>query len=219
MHEYLIYGSYPELVLEPLHENKIAILKELATSYIKKDIIDSEIKSSELYLNILQLLASQTSSLFNVNSIGNALKKSNNTIDSYMSAMLKSFHIVKVTPFHSNFVKEIIKMPKIYFADLGLRNYFINDFSPIATRKDKGALFENFVFRRFYDNYDEENIQFWLTQKKHEVDFVIAKQKAYEVKFTEKQFDKTRYRYFESKYPEISIELIHYENINNIILT
>lgn len=218
MHEYLIYGSYPELVLESKLESKKEILKELATSYIKKDIIDSNIKSPELYYQILQLLASQTGSLFNMNSISNILKKSNQTIESYVYVMLKSFHIAKISPFYGNLTKEIRKMPKIYFTDLGLRNFFTKNYNPIALRQDKGELFENFVFRRFYDNYDEMDIQFWLTQKKHEVDFVINKQKAYEVKFSESQFNRKKYQYFMDKYPDINLQLIHYNNINEIEL-
>ncbi|MCF6182095.1 ATP-binding protein [Lutibacter sp.] len=218
MHEYLLYGSYPELVLETSIKNKKDILKELATSYIKKDIIDSNIKSPELYYQILQLLSNQTTSLFNTNSISKTFKKSNQTIELYTYTMFKSFQISKITPFYSNFNKEIRKMPKIYFTDLGLRNYFAQNFEPIALRKDKGELFENFVYRRFSDKYEDLDIQFWLTQKKHEIDFIIKKQKAFEVKFSEKQFNKEKYQYFVKKYPNIKLNLIHFNNVNEIIL-
>ena len=216
MHEYLLYGSYPELVLESSIDGKKEILKELATSYIKKDIIDAKLKSPEVYYKILQLLANQISSLYNTNNLSNILKLSNKSIEAYIYTMLKSFHVAKITPFFNNFTKEIKKMPKIYFLDLGLRNYFVNNFEPIALRKDKGELFENFVFRRFYDNYDELDIQFWQTQKKHEVDFIIQTQKAYEVKYSEKQFNFSKYKYFIAKYPNIKLNLIHYNNVNEI---
>jgi predicted AAA+ superfamily ATPase len=218
MHEYLIYGSYPELVLEPNSDYKKEILKEIATSYIKKDIVDSNIKSPELYYQILQLLSIQTGSLFNINSISKLLAKSNQTVNSYIYAMLKSFHISRISPFYSNLTKEIKKMPKMYFTDLGLRNYFANNFEAIALRKDKGELFENYVFKRLYDKYDELDIQFWLTQKKHEVDFIIKKKKAYEVKLSEKQFNIKKYRYFTEKYPAIKLQLIHYNNVSSISL-
>ncbi len=213
MHEYIIYGSYPELVLEPDIAYKKEILKEIANSYIKKDIDEANIKSPDLYYRILQLLADQTGSLYNVNSIGKLLSKSNQTIESYIYTMLKSFHVSKISPFYSNFAKEIKKMPKIYFTDLGLRNYFKNNFEPIALRKDKGEVFENFVFKCFYDLYDELDIQFWLTQKKHEVDFIIKKSRAYEVKLSEKQFNIKKYQYFTEKYPNIPLALLHYNNI------
>jgi len=108
MHEYLIYGSYPELILAPNLDDKKEILKEIATSYIKKDIVDSNIRSPELYYQILQLLASQTGSLFNINNLSKLLAKSNQTIDSYIYVMLKSFHISRISPFYSNLILPIL---------------------------------------------------------------------------------------------------------------
>ena len=104
----------------------------------------------------------------------------------------------------------------LFFIDLGLRNYFAQNFAPIALREDKGALFENFVFRRFYDKYDEMDIQFWRTQKKHEIDFIINRKSAYEVKYSEKLFNKNKYLYFIEKYPDIDLQLIHFNNVNEI---
>lgn len=217
MHEYLIYGSYPEVVLENNIDDKKSILKELATSYIKKDISESNLQSPELYFDLLQIIAIQTGSLFNTNSVSTVLKKSNQTIDSYIHTMKKSFHITEIRPFHQNISKEIRKMPKLYFNDLGLRNFFAKNFNPIAQRNDKGVLFENFVFRRFYDKYDEFDIQFWRTQKKHEIDFIINRKSAFEVKFSDKQFNKKKYLFFTEQYPEIKLELIHYKNINSLL--
>ncbi|MFK7780466.1 MAG: hypothetical protein QM490_05030 [Candidatus Gracilibacteria bacterium] len=48
--------------------------------------------------------------------------------------MKKSFHIATISPFYENIRKELTKMQKVYFYDLGLRNYFISNF-------------ENFDFR------------------------------------------------------------------------
>lgn len=59
-------------------------------------------------------------------------------------------------------------------------------------------------------------IQFWLTQKKHEIDFIINKKAAFEVKFSEKQFNEKKYHYFTNAYPNIKINLIHYNNVNEI---
>lgn len=218
MHEYMIYGAYPEVVTETSASNKVETLKELATSYIKKDIIDSNIQSPELYYKIMQILAENSGSLFNINTLSGILQKSNHTVENYVYTMIKSFHVCPVRPFYTNLVKEIRKMPKLYFTDLGLRNYLVKNFSPLALRDDKGKIFENFVFRRFYDRYDEMDIQFWLTQKKHEIDFIVNKENAFELKFSSKHFDKSKYRYFTENYPDIPLQLIHYDNVNEIKL-
>ena len=104
-------------------------------------------------------------------------------------------------------------MPKIYLNDLGLRNYFMNNFLPIASRDDRGDLLENYAFRAFLDRYPLEDIKFWRTQKGQEVDFIIAEENAYEIKYDQKGYDDSKYQYFKDQYPEIPLALVHKNNI------
>lgn len=54
-------------------------------------------------------------------------------------------YIVKfVQPFYTNKLKEIVKAPKVFFVDTGIRNSLLPDFR--SERPDIGALFENYVF-------------------------------------------------------------------------
>ncbi|MEA3445842.1 MAG: ATP-binding protein [Bacteroidota bacterium] len=213
MSEYVIYGGYPEVVTSQNIDDKKATLKELANSYIKKDALEANLKNTETYFHLMRILAFQTGSLTNASEIGRDLKISTPTIEKYLNVMRKVFHISTIQPFSGNFSKEIRKMPKTYFNDLGLRNYFVRDFSPLPLRNDIGALFENFIFRRFLDNYDILDIQFWRTQKMQEVDFVIQQKKAFEVKFSEKNIKPKKYEYFQSKYPNINLEFLTFENV------
>ena len=127
--------------------------------------------------------------------------------------MKKSFHIVTIKPFFRNMAKELRKMPKVFFSDLGLRNHFINNFEPLILREDKGALFENFVFRLFYDKIREDRIQYWRTQKQQEVDFIINAKKAFEVKFSVSAYRPSKYAAFKKLYPDVPLQLIHYKNV------
>lgn len=212
MNEYIIYGGYPEIVLEEDIKEKQNILKEIGQSYVKKDAVEANVKYPELYLNLMAVLAEQSGSLFNAENTGRDLSVSGFTIESYITIMMRSFHITKVKPFYRSIAKEIRRMPKIYFNDLGLRNYFNKDFSPIASRDDKGNLFENFVFRRLLDRNDSDDIKFWRTQKKQEVDFVVSNKKAFEVKFNKSGYRTSKYKQFKDAYPAIPLELIHFEN-------
>ena len=110
-------------------------------------------------------------------------------------------------------------MPKIYFSDLGIRNYLVNNFSPIAMRQDKGDLLENYLFNVFKAKYGLENVKFWRTQNKQEVDFIIKKQSqkkyAYEVKFQKKNFSQSKYNFFKKSYPEIALSCI---DLNSAII-
>jgi len=69
-----------------------------------------------------------------------------------------------------------------------------------------------------YDFYSVDDIRFWRTQKKQEVDFIIQESRAYEVKYSKKAFNPSKYRYFEKKYPNIPLDLIHLDNVLEINL-
>jgi len=212
--EYLLYGGYPDIVLEPSLERKLEILKEIAGSYIKKDIEEAYVQYPDAYLNILAILSQQIGSLLNVNSISKSLKIKSDTIQSYLYVMQKSFHIGLVKPFYKSVSSELRKMRKSYFMDMGLRNYFAGNFDPVITRDDKGEILENYVYRLFSDHYDEDwDIHYWRTQKQQEIDFIIQEKHAYEVKFSANLFKPYKYKLFQQKYPNIPLELLTYENI------
>ncbi|HPR18153.1 MAG TPA: ATP-binding protein [Candidatus Cloacimonadota bacterium] len=217
LNEYLLFGGYPAVVLENDLLEKKLILKDLVESYIKKDIEESNLKTPKIYYDILKMLAAN-SGLFNANNFANHLHISQTSVILYVTLMKSSFHITEIRPYHRNSTKELRKMPKIYLNDLGLRNYLLNNFEPIATREDRGDLLENFVFRRFYDMYEPDEIKFWRTQKKQEVDFIIQDSKAYEVKFTDQNFKLEKYKFFTENYPEIPLNLIHFGNVLKVKL-
>jgi len=216
--EYIQYGSYPEVVLADNVEMKKRLIEELALAYIKKDILEAGLKESEKYFKILRILASQTGQLVNLNDFAKTLNLSVQTVEEYLRVMQKSYHLALIKPFYSNIKKELTKMQKVYFFDLGLRNYLLNNFELIEKRIDKGDYLENIIFLKFLAKERLDNINFWRTQNKNEVDFIINRQKAYEVKFDKKQFRETKYKNFMEKYPDIKLKVLSYEVLLSEVL-
>jgi predicted AAA+ superfamily ATPase len=205
--EYLIYGGYPRVVLSQFQE-KQEILRDIAYSYIKKDIYEANIKQDQVFYKLLKILASQIGGLVNSSELANTLNVSKTAIDNYLSIMEKSFHISLIRPFFSNVRKELIKMPKVYFLDIGLRNFFISNFQPLEIRQnDKGILLENTVFRHFLENYQIDEIKFWRTIQKNEIDFIVG-EKAFEIKINPKQFKENNYKKFLQNYPKITFFIV-----------
>lgn len=217
--EYMLFGGYPDVVLENQIEEKKAILDEIASSYVKKDALEASVKYPDAYLMIMTLLGAQIGGLVNINDIGRDMKLDHGTVEAYIRVMRKSFHISLIKPYFKNLPKELRKMSKVYFNDLGLRNHFVRNYSPIALRDDRGALLENYVFRLFLDHYKQDDIKFWRTQKKQEVDFIIESKIAYEVKYSEPLFKENKYAYFREKYPKMPLYLIHAENVLEFPIT
>jgi len=209
INEYMIYGGYPRVVLSTDPHEKIEILLELLTSYIKKDILESGIKNDQNVLALLRILADQTGSLLNVNSLSKILRLSHSAIENYIYILKKAFILFTISPFAHNIRSEIRKMPKIFFADTGLRNALLKNFEPLGLRRDRGDLYENFIFRQLSDRVSIDEIKFWRTQQGNEVDFVISDRFAYEVKFQAEMIQLSKYTKFLKNYPNISLKFIY----------
>lgn len=207
--EYLIYGGYPKAVLAENAELKKMILEEIGSFYIKKDITDAGIRNTEKFFGLLKILAGQTGQLVNSQELAQTLSVAHKTIEEYLYVMKKSYQLAFVSPFYRNLRKELVKMPKVYFYDLGLRNFFLGDYSKIDSRSDKGVYLENIAFREFLRETENiGKIKFWRTQDQKEVDFVIGKE-AYEIKFSaSRQKKEKRYEKFRKQYPDIKLFLL-----------
>jgi len=204
--EFIIYGGYPRVVLAQLDQKK-EILQELAYSYIKKDILESGVKQDEIFYKMFKILSSQIGNLFNASEFASTLGVSKPLIDNYIYIMQKSFHIRLVRPFFKKVHKEIIKMPKVYFLDLGLRNFFTGNFDLFDIRDDKGMLLENVVYRQFIESGNFDEIKFWRTIHGNEIDFVVDNN-AFEVKSSIANFRKKNYQKFLENYPKIKLSIV-----------
>jgi predicted AAA+ superfamily ATPase len=211
--EYLLYGGYPKVVLAENDEMRRILLEEIGSSYIKKDIIDAGIKNNEKYFALLKILAGQTGGLVNSQELSNTLKTAHKTIDEYLYVIEKSYQAAFIRPFCGNLRKELTKMPKVYFYDLGLRNFFLNNYLKIDKRADKGEYLENIAFRELLRIKKHANeIKFWRTQDKKEVDFVVS-DIAYEVKYDMEGIKEKKYETFKEMYPQISFKYLTYNNM------
>lgn len=173
--DFCIYGGYPEVVLEDIQNDKIQLLLDIYNSYIRKDIKDiARIENPYAFNNLLRILALQIGSLSNINSLTKALKINRLTLERYLFLLENTFIINRIPAFFTNRQKEIVKMPKVYFEDTGLRNLIINNFNPFLTRSDLGEFLENAVYSQISKNKRPlHTIHFWRTQSKNEVDFII----------------------------------------------
>lgn len=221
--DYLVYGGYPAVALESDKDLKKELLFELRDSYIKKDILESGIRHDMDFYNLMKILAGQTGNLVNKNELSKTLRIHLATVENYLFTLKKCFHISLVKPFYKNLRKELVKMPKIYYTDSGLRNALLNRFSDFEVREDKGVLLENYVYQRIAQKQSAraEDIRFWRTADDHEVDFVVSSDykhgEAYEVKFNDHEVKLSKYKKFRENYPHITLSIIAYYNRHNSI--
>jgi len=215
-YDYLVYGGYPDVVLATKLAERKELLRELRNAYGKKDALEAGLQYPDLYLKLMKVAADQIGGLLNINGLAADLASDNKTLKNYLWVMQKSFHIHCVPPFHQRVASELRKMPKLFFADLGLRNSLQNNFAPIGDRDDRGDLLENFVFLRLKQAAGEEMVKYWRTQSRQEVDFVVryddGTAAAYEIKWREDAFRASKYAFFKASYPEIPLRCISMAN-------
>jgi len=210
--EYLIYGGYPRVVLAPTEE-KENLLSELLYSYIKKDVNEAAVRQEDVFLQLLKLLAAQVGNLVNTTELASTLGVSKTAIDNYLYVMQKSFHLRLIRPFYQNVRKEITKMPKVYFLDLGLRNFLFRNFDSLIQRPDKGPLLENALYRQLIEKNYFDDIRFWRTSSGNEVDFVVGEKTAFEVKTQSRKISPAKYKQFKQNYPNIDLNFVTLENL------
>ena len=175
--EYLRFGGYPKVVLQKNKDDKIGILEEIYSSYIEKDIKGFfKVKNEASFLTLVNLLAGQIGRLTNKEVLAASIGSNRQTVDNFLTYLEKSFVIKIIRPFYRNPKKELIKTPKVYFCDLGLRNLIVKNFTSFAKRQDKGELFENFVLLKLCEELSVvDRINFWRSRAKAEVDFVATR--------------------------------------------
>ncbi|MBI5074981.1 MAG: ATP-binding protein [Nitrospirae bacterium] len=210
--EFSRFGGYPAVVLATDEAEKLLILEDLINSSVKKDILESRIRHPEPYFMMIKMLAAQVGSLMNRNELSKSIGVSVQAIDNYLYVLQKSFHAVMIKPFHTNVRKELTKMPKLYFADMGMRNYLVGDFRDFRLRSDRGAFLENLCFRQLSTHVANEDICFWRTQDKTELDFVVLGQYGFEIKANPETFSPATYASFRERNPSISVDVVTFDN-------
>lgn len=173
LEEFMIFGGYPEVVLKNSKEDKQKVLASIFDLYVKKDLL--EYLNVEKILNVkrlIEFLAVNNGQKIKHEELSKVSSLGFKDTKKYIEILSETYLVREVRPFFTNKNKEIVKIPKIYFIDNGVRNYFISNFNSLKLRNDSGYLFEGFIFSEFI-KYEKKDIKFWNDKNLKEVDFVL----------------------------------------------
>lgn len=201
--EFVLYGGYPQIVLEPVVDKKLKKLAQIIDTYVRKDLRDlGSIEDLGKFNQLLQLLAHQSGQLISYTQLGNTTKLAQTTLRKYLHLLEETYVIKLVTPYSHSPNVEISKNPKVFFFDSGLQSLlWLNQFS----RNLQGNLLETNIFAELVKLYDCRLLHFWRTKGGVEVDFILDKPgelHALEVKTTFPRTTPPGLRSFLDKYSE-----------------
>lgn len=178
--EYMVFGGLPAVALSKDTERKQILLKNYRDTYLEQDIRNL-VKEDKLwvYQKVMELLASRVGDLLNYSNIASHLEVTVDTIKRYSMLLEKTFIIKNLTTYSKNIRSEILKTPKVYFTDLGVRNSLLglNSISQIEKLGQYGIIFENAIVERLNTimslTVHEARLHYWRTKTKEEVDIVV----------------------------------------------
>lgn len=178
IHELLFKGFYP-----PLYDQNFEIQKWLSNyikTYLEKDVRQlRSIENLVVFEKFLKLCAGRVGQLFNKNALALETGVDSKTIESWIGVLEASFIVLRLQPHHKNFNKRIVKMPKLYFYDVGLASALlgVQEAKQLEFHPFKGNLFENMVIiellKQRLNTGKANNLYFWRNSKGNEVDVII----------------------------------------------
>ena len=221
----MVYGYYPEVVMNPGGEKEI--LRELADSYLYKDILSLEkVAKGEKLVKLVQALALQIGSQVSYTELGQTVGIDKKTVEKYIDILEKCYIVFRLPSFARNLRNELKFSRKIYFYDLGIRNAVLGNFTPLdlRTKEEVGHMWENFMIaerlkcneyeRKFTKSY------FWRTEQQKEVDLIEeldGRLSAFEFKWDPDKKVKTPSQ-FTAAYPEAGFTSVSPKNAADFLL-
>jgi len=189
----LVFGYYPDVLNNPGDER--AVLGELASSYLYKDILTWErVMKPDRLERLVRALALQLGQQVSYNELAQMSGLSSQTVEHYIELLERAFIVFRLNSFSRNLRNELKKSRKVYFYDNGLRNAIINQFNPLALRNDAGPLWENFLVSERLKHFHYHGMYggrfFWRNHAQYEVDYLEEREgelHAYEFKWSSKK--------------------------------
>ncbi|MBI4358776.1 MAG: ATP-binding protein [Candidatus Omnitrophica bacterium] len=172
---FCLWGGYPAVVLAEDAAVRRKLLSEIYNQYILKDIktLLELTTDRELFL-LSQYLATQIGNLVIYQNLSQASGLDYRNLKRHLQILEETFVSRTIRPFFKNRQKELSKSPKIYFWDLGFRNYLMENMNRFSERPDAGAMVENVSLIRLSQCFEgADKINFWRTKAGAEVDFIL----------------------------------------------
>lgn len=177
--QYMYWGGYPEVVEEKNPERKLEILDDIIHGYIEKDISSFlRVENVDAYIQLMALLSGEVGNLLNHQDLSTRLKIHKKTLGKYLDIIHGTFSFSFIAPYFTDTKKELAKMNKVYAQDAGIISYFLHQTLPeqVGHSPNLGRV-KNFIYSELRKHGNENNLFFYRTIAKAEIDFILCKEK------------------------------------------
>ena len=116
VNEQIHKGFYPAIYEQEGQTDVSKYYLNYIRTYIERDVrLIRNVTDLYTFERFLRLCAGRTGQLLNMNSLAVETGVDNKTIGAWLSVLEASFVVFRLQPYHKNYNKRIVKMPKLYF--------------------------------------------------------------------------------------------------------
>jgi predicted AAA+ superfamily ATPase len=173
----LVNGFLPRLYDASLKPGEL--YSAYFATYVERDLRQLiNVRDLSRFENFMRLLAGRVGQLINLSTLSNDVGVTSTTLGDWLSALEASFLVLRVTPYHENLGKRLVKTPKLYFTEPGLLAWLLQIETPAQAARDPllGNIYENLVvveaFKAAYNRGLEPRLRFYRDKSGLEVDLI-----------------------------------------------
>lgn len=178
--ELMLRGGYPAIYQQNIPAHKW--YANYIRTYVERDVrLIKKIGDLQVFEKFLRLCAGRVGQLLNMSSLAVETGVDVKTIGAWLSVLEVSFVVFRLQPYHQNYNKRIVKMPKLYFYDIGLALALmgVEEPSQVQLHPFRGAIFENMVVVEFLKQRlnvgKNPNLYFWRDNVGNEMDLLLER--------------------------------------------
>jgi len=174
----IFQGFYPRVYQNEL--DPVVFAESYIRTYVERDIRDiKHIASLSDFQKFMRLCAARTGQLLNISSLATEAGLSVPTVKSWLSILEATYVLFLLQPYHVNYNKRSVKMPKLYFYDTSLACNLLRITNPddVYDHYLRGGLFESMILSNLLKNRYHHalppNAYFWRDKPGTEVDCLL----------------------------------------------
>lgn len=166
-------------------------LKNYVNLYLREEIEEEAlVQNIDTFERFLEVAAVTNTEILNFDNIASDCGVSVNTAKAYFKILYDTLLGFEIKPYRKVIKRKLYQTSKFYFFDVGIPNYLLHRFHLMPGTPEYGHAFESLVMQeiRAYLGYSdsEEELTYWHTYNKDEVDAVIGDARvAIEIKSTD----------------------------------
>ncbi|QQR59065.1 MAG: ATP-binding protein [Candidatus Melainabacteria bacterium] len=170
-------GGFPDSFLAKNDVDSLKLRKSFIRTYLERDVAQFGPRiPAESLERLWIMLAHNQGTLLNASKMASGLMISAPTVTTYIDLLSDLLLVRRLSPFHGNVGKRLVKSPKVYVRDSGLLHALlgVRDFNELSGHPVVGNSWEGFVIENLLAISPEGTIaSFYRTAAGAEIDLVL----------------------------------------------